>query len=122
MFDNPKTKNPISPIVCSNWFIKADQGNKLLQKVQNFIWNYYKRFDGPIHYFIYHLMLSALVDVDVDCKRIWNDKIYVPNTNAHVLQRLMQKKEPHNSLNYEWALENSFVNKLSRDEIMSLFE
>lgn len=114
MFNMPEGKNEISPIVCSSWFIFSKRDNRILRLTQNFIWNYYDHFSRPLHYFLLHLTISMVVKYDEESHELWLNKPYLPNTNAHALQRLLSRNGAFDSYNIELVKEYNFVNKLTR--------
>lgn len=100
-----------TPSKCSNWFIKANQGNIVLKKIQNFLNEYYKHYNFPCAYLIWHYTLSALIESNSECRKIWDNKPYVCNVNPHLLQKFFKKE--FSEKNYEYVLKGSFVHKLS---------
>lgn len=121
MFTNRKD-GVLSPVVCSNWFIKSYKENPLLCKLEKFLWTYYSYFDKPIHYFVFHLTLSALVNIDIDCQNIWNTMPYSNNVNPHDLSYLIKKNSKFNPAEYDSIRHNSSIHKLTRKFSKELFD
>lgn len=86
MFQTLNWENNLSPIRCSNWFISGKQGNILLIKLRNCLFNYHYYNDKPFHYFIFHLFLAVLINRDKECNEIWESMPFMNNTTPHVLQ------------------------------------
>jgi len=111
MFSRDLLEGFTSPLECSNWFIKAQRDNELLMKLQTFLFDYFDQYDYIVHYFIYHIALSVLVNNDETCKQIWGDKPYVCTMNPHSLLFHFGKK--FIPANYDLMLKFSFVHKLT---------
>ena len=111
VFKTVLLKENCSPIKCSNWFIKAEKNNPILRKVQNFLFEYYRHYSRPIHYFIYHIALSVIVDSDQECSELWKDIPYICNMNPHVFMYSFASK--YEETTYRDILKTSFVHKLT---------
>lgn len=111
VFKTVLLKENCSPIKCSNWFIKAERNNLILRRLQNFLFEYYKYYSQPIHYFIYHIALSMIVDCDENCRKIWDGIPYVCNMNPHVF--MYSFALPFDDYRYQSILRTSFVHKLT---------
>lgn len=100
------------PIKCSSWFIATNETeNYLLSRVLQVVLYYWQKNNHLIHYYLYHIALSALVDGDEKCKDIWSNVPYVCNMNPHVLW--FEFFEDYTPARWENALESCFVHKLS---------
>lgn len=100
------------PIKCSNWFIATNETkNYLLSRVLQVILNYWQNNNRLIHYYLYHITLSALVDVDDKCKDIWSNVPYICNMNPHVLW--FEFFEDYTPARWKNAVESCFIHKLS---------
>ncbi len=119
MFQNTKLGG-ISPIKCSNWFIKAEVGSLLLKRVLNFLFMYYSKYDVTIHYYLFHLVLSLLVEEDDNLKDEWVAMPYVCNMNPHVF--LFSLDVPFSEKQYENILRSCFVHKLTYKYSPSLLD
>lgn len=82
MFQNLKPGADGSTLNISSWFITACANNKVLLAVRKLLWNYWKRENKLIDYFlIHHFMIMALDYYSDETKKI----IQFPNSLPHVL-------------------------------------
>ena len=113
MFNKPLSSNVKSPIECSNWFVRAKKHNLLLVRLRNLLYNYYKHFDSPFHYFVYHLGLSALVNNDNECRNVWLNKPYICNVVPHILSSHIKRNLPFVRVQYDMIIQSCFIHKLT---------
>ena len=100
------------PIKNSNWFIATSgRGNFLLKRVLEILLNYWYNNNSLIHYYLYHLTVSALVDTNEKCATIWKEIPYVCNMDPHVLW--FDFFEDYTTIRWENAIESCWVHKLS---------
>lgn len=100
------------PIKNSNWFIATSgEGNFLLKRVLEILLNYWYNNNSLIHYYLYHLTVSALVDTNEKCATIWKEIPYVCNMDPHVLW--FDFFEDYTTIRWENAIESCWVHKLS---------
>lgn len=111
MFSRNLLGGHLSPIIGSNWFIKAEAGNVLLQKTFNYLCEYYKRNTKPHNYYIFHLVMTMLVQNDEACRQLWQNMPYVCNMNPHVFY--FQWHKPYTAQGYAHLLNACFIHKLS---------
>lgn len=113
MFSSTCLSGNYSPIVGSSWFIISSKkrGSILLKKIQNFLFNYYSKKSYPINYYIFHIVLSVLVNKDEECKLIWQEKPYICNMNPHVLQFSLH--HIYNEKKYNNIMDQCFIHKLT---------
>ena len=119
MFSESLMMSNITPIVGSNWFIKGKKNDVLLTKTRNCLFHYWKRHNNLPNYFIFHLMLSALVETDKECREEWNNMPYICNMNPHTLQ--FHFASPYIGDLYESYKDACFVHKLTykfKDELL----
>lgn len=100
-----------NPSKCSNWFIKSDQGSPILRKTRNFLFEHWRRRDSVIHYFVFHYALSALTELDEECRMVWNNMPFVSNLNPHFFAHNF--KEVYEEPRYSNVVSQCFVHKLS---------
>lgn len=100
------------PIKCSNWFIAArTPKNHILYRMLQVLLGYWSKKKTLIHYYLYHLALSALVETEEDCASLWNKIPYVCNMNPHVMWfKFFEEYTPERWNN---AVNSCFVHKLS---------
>lgn len=101
----------LSPVKCSNWFIKSEKGNELLIKTRNYLFEHWQNRNSVIHYFVFHLSLSMLTEEDDSCKVIWDSMPFVNNLQPHLLQYSFHKE--YDKETYGFILGQSFVHKCS---------
>lgn len=95
----------------SSWFIKADKGSYILERVINMLFFYWQENKRLRDYYLYHICVSALVDCDHIAKRIWNDIPYICNMNPHVMQYSFDKL--YTPIRWEICLNSCFIHKLT---------
>lgn len=111
MFSSDLLSHSLQPIICSNWFIKAEYNNRLLVKTYNFLCEYHKRYSKPHDYYIFHLVLSVLAKKDEECKQIWDTMPYVCNMNPHAL--FFSWSKIYIEKDYQHLLSLCFIHKLT---------
>lgn len=111
MFSRLLLSEYVSPIEGSNWFIKAKKNNTLLIKQRNFLYEYYRKIDYPIHYFLYHIAMGLIIHNDKECSEIWNNKPYICNMDPHVLLYSFARKYSKDLMDN--CLSSCFVHKLT---------
>ena len=101
-----------SPIKNSNWFIASNvQHCPILKKTLQILLSYWNKNNRIIHYYLYHLIVAAIVNNNAECSRIWQEMPYICNMNPHVLYYSFEKK--YSIQQWENALESCFVHKLT---------
>lgn len=103
--------NNIAPTKMSNWFIKANEGSYLLQRLLQVMFAYWKEQSKPINYFIYHLALSALKETDEIINRNFLDMPYICNMNPHLMQ--LSFDLPYTDMRWRNIIETSTIHKLT---------
>lgn len=101
-----------SPIKCSNWFISSNvTGCKILGRTLQILLAFWQKNNRVWHYYLYHLVLSAVINNDEECYKIWNEMPYICNVNPHVLLYSFEKEYSQN----RWynIIESCFVHKLT---------
>lgn len=82
MFQNLKPGADGSVLNISSWFMTACSNNRVLLAVRELLWNYWKKENSLIDYFlIHHFMIMALDYYKEDAKKI----VQYPNSFPHVL-------------------------------------
>lgn len=76
----------------SSWFIKSKKDNTLLIKTRNILFEYLKKEQRVINYFIFHLTMSLVINNDEESREVWDSIPYICNMNPHVLQFHMTQK------------------------------
>lgn len=101
-----------SPIKCSSWFIASNERhNPILERTLQILLSYWKKNNRIIHYYLYHLIMAAIVNNNAECAQIWQEMPYICNMNPHVLQYSFEKN--YNEIQWKNILESCFVHKLT---------
>lgn len=82
MFQNLKPGADGSTLNISSWFMTACANNKVLMAVRELLWEYWKRENRLIEYFlVHHFIMMALEFYKED----WQKMVQYPNSFPHVL-------------------------------------
>lgn len=95
----------------SSWWISADPQNDLICKIRNILYEYWKHEDRAINYYIFHIIVSKLVEEDMRCRSIWYSMPYMDNSNSHILMGKMAHLYDENI--FRIICRNSPIHKLS---------
>jgi len=95
----------------SNWFISSEANNYVLIKMQQMLYEFWRRENYVRHYFIFHAMLSYIVANDEKAKQLWTAIPYFCNDSPHVLQFEMFNK--YDEMQYKNICALSSVHKLT---------
>ena len=91
MFQNLKPGADGSTLNISSWFMTACANNKVLMAVRELLWEYWKKEDRLIDYFlVHHFIMMALEYYKED----WQKMVQYPNSMPHIL--LLMLFEPFN--------------------------
>lgn len=95
----------------SSWWIRAEQGSRLMQATWEILKQYWEEEDDLIDYFLFHIIFSKLANEDSECSKIFRKAMYFNSGNAHVLHSVLGK----NYSDEEWQAikQISPVQKLS---------
>lgn len=69
----------------SNWWISAKKDNELIQAMRAILHSYWQNESTVKNYFLFHIIMSKLIDENSTCKAIFEDIPYFNSGNAHVL-------------------------------------
>ena len=101
-----------SPIKNSNWFIAANKRNcKILERMLQVLLYYWERNNRILHYFLYHIIMSTIVETDPECYKIWKKMPYICNMNPHVMQYSFY--DEFSEAQWNNIIESCFVHKLT---------
>ena len=70
------------PTKMSNWFISAEKNNRILRLTIELLYNYWKKYNKLIDYFIYHDFAELAIEKYPD---EWNSVIPVSSSTPHIL-------------------------------------
>lgn len=111
LFSNERKR---SKIKISNWFIISNKDNLLINQVKEFLFDYWKKYDAPIHYFFMHLYISLIYEKNNLTNK---DYLFISNMNALSLNHELVNK--FDSFKFDIYRELSFVHKLNRKNIIN---
>ena len=106
-------KSYLSPscIVASSWFIIAQPGQLILQQVKYLFECYWKKESKLRNYYLFHLLLSLVVDADEKNRVSWSGIPYINNVDVHTMQ--FELFEPYNAQRFAEMTNRAFVHKLT---------
>lgn len=100
------------PVVkLSSWWMFSDSRNRLIHLTRRMLYEYWKQEVDIRNYFLLHIIMSKLIDEDLECRNIFQKIPYFNSGNAHVLQgKLGQEYEEE-----EWQIikDASCIHKLT---------
>ena len=76
-------RHDIQPIVSSNWLIYSESNNEICTLTQKFLFEYWKKYDYAIDYFIFHFFFTMATEKYSD---LWNNIPVFNNINPHIMQ------------------------------------
>lgn len=76
----------------SNWWISSKQSNRLIQLTRQILHEYWKQETDARNYFLFHIIMSKLIDEDPHCKSIFQNIPYFNSGNAFVLEEKLGAK------------------------------
>ena len=82
----------IPVIKLSNWWIAAQKHNRLLHATRHVLYKYWEKEDSAIDYFIFHIIVSKIIDEDKVSDKLFRDMPYFNNSNAHVLVSMLYEE------------------------------
>lgn len=71
----------------SSWWMSSDQSNRLIHMTRRMLYEYWKQETDIRNYFLLHIIMSKLIDEDLNCGTIFQKIPYFNSGNAHILQR-----------------------------------
>lgn len=101
-------------IKMSNWWLYAEKTNRLMHAMRNMLYAFWEQEEDVQNYYLFHIMMSRIVDADAECGRIFYEIPYVDNSTPHILfgrlGREFQKRDweilrnntPVHKLSYKW--------------------
>ena len=76
----------------SNWLITADSGNPIILLTRALLYEYWKRYDYALDYFIFHNFLQMAIEAYPE---VWNKVVPFSNVTPHLLQfHLFEQYDP----------------------------
>lgn len=101
-----------NPYHCSSsWFIHAARQNPLISKTLVALLAYWKKEDKLLNYFLMHLIITAAVITDAECRHIFETMPSIANHCPHILQNLLGND--YNQLIFDEICTISFAHKLT---------
>lgn len=95
----------------SSWWLTAEKSNRLVHATRKVLYSFWKHEDSIRNYYIFHTIMSKLIDEDSLCKNIFYNIPYFNNGNPHVLYSKMSVEFDEE----EWRIikDISAIHKLS---------
>ena len=75
--------NPV--IKMSSWWMAADKGNKIIRGTCHALQNYWENEDQLCDYFLLHIIMSRIIDMDSSCQEIFRKIPFFNSKNAQIL-------------------------------------
>lgn len=95
----------------SNWFLAANENNYLIATVRAAISLYMETHDKYSFYYFFHCIFEFLVQIDDNCKKIWEKSPFLEAPDMHELQRKMYLPLQTGEIND--IISSHIVNKLT---------
>lgn len=108
MFQNLKPGLDGHPTSVSNWFITACTNQPLLLLTQALLYDYWKKNDSLVDYFIFHDFFQFAIEAFPE---EWNRVIPFPNSTPHVL--LLRLFEPYDQQTWDAVRQMTPFHKLT---------
>lgn len=110
VFKLPSVLN-VSVVEMSSWWIFSDKENKLIHLTRQMLYEYWKQERDIRNYFLLHIIMSKLINENLDCRDIFQRIPYFNSGNAHVLQGKLEAEYAEE----EWQIIRSIscVHKLT---------
>lgn len=98
-------------IKMSNWWLSSNQTNRLIWATRNVLHSFWKNEKKIYNYYLFHIIMSKLIDEDFGCNMIFRSIPYFNNGNPHVLHGKMDSEFDKS----EWEIikDISVIHKLS---------
>ena len=96
---------------CSNQFIRAHAGDKILGRTLCGLYGYWKDHDSMVNYFFYHYIFAEAVRMSIDTQEIFDSIITNYSQDNHELQAELWNK--FDELQWRLLADRTFVHKLS---------
>lgn len=82
-------RQDIQPIVASSWLIYAESNNEICLLTQKLLFEYWKKYNYAIDYFIFHFFFAMATEKYSD---MWNSIPTFNNINPHIMQFELNNK------------------------------
>lgn len=101
-----------TPVIkMSNWWIAADIENRIIHATRRMLYDYWRQEDQLGNYFLFHIIMSKVIDEDSACQAIFQSIPYFNSRNAHVLQGKLGMQ--HSDAEWQIIKRSSAIQKLS---------
>lgn len=95
----------------SSWWIYSRKKQPLMCDLKELLYIYWEKENVLRAYYLIHIMLSKLIDVNASHKKVFQQMLYVNNSNSHVLYKELSSK--YNAEKWGTIKSISLVHKLS---------
>ena len=95
-------------IAAQNWFMASEKNNRILQLTRDLLYEYWKKHNSAIHYFIFYFFMKLAADF---YKEEWDGIPWIPDLPPHIMQRELNK--PYIQERWKQLCRMSDIHKLS---------
>ncbi|WP_033152389.1 capsular polysaccharide synthesis protein [Streptococcus equinus] len=97
-----------NPLSVSNWFITSTTCNPILMMTKELLYEYWKKHDNVIHYFIFHMFFQLVIENFED---EWKKVVPVSSSTPHIL--LLRLHDSYSEEMMKNILQQTSIHKLS---------
>lgn len=98
-------------IKMSNWWLAANAENRIIHATRHMLHEYWKYEEKLCNYFMFHIIMSKVIDEDSACQAVFQGIPYFNSRNAHVLQGKLGMQ--YSEAEWEIIKKSSVIQKLS---------
>ena len=95
----------------TSWFLASEPGHYMVTMMREAGYEYWRHYDRPIDYYVFHHLFEALFHVDRRFQALWEATPRVPRSGAIAFRGAMFA--PYEPERYAALLDGSFVHKLT---------
>lgn len=105
-----------------NCFIHSNRNNYIIRKMCGAMNMYWRNEDSPIHYFVFHLMFLALIDIDPLFRSYYQKVPISTDEGMHFLLNAQKENIPFSSVLLKEAQYKCFIQKFTYKFSQEIFE
>lgn len=110
-YENAKEAYKMDCYTFGNWFMHAQPNHPLIKKINMALACYWQNENKAVHYFMYHMLATGLINNDQALTRLWRQVPRYTEIPPHVLQKSFLEKYDAQKLDCIKA--GSAIHKLS---------
>lgn len=95
----------------TSWFLASEPGGYIASMLREAGYEYWRHYDRPIDYYLFHHIFEGLFHVDRRFRELWEAAPKVPRAAAIAFRRAMYA--PYEPERYQTLLDGCFVHKLT---------